>query len=581
VNSRTASAVVHERDRLRWLPAVRHYRRYERQWLARDVTAGITLVALLAPTGMAYAQASGLPPINGLYATIVPLLVYAIVGPSRVLVMGPDSSLAPLIAAAVATIATNPTEVVAVAGLLAIFVGVIGVVAGLARMGFLADLLSAPVRYGFLNGIALTIIVGQLPKAFGFSVDAETLLGRLRGFARHAIDGDTNGWALAIAAMSLAVIVVLHLIAPRVPAMLVAVAAAIALTLSFGLADKDVALVGQLAHGLPAVHFPQLSWERLTAMTGAAFGIAFVAFADTSVLARTYAIRRGEKVDANQELIALGLVNIAAGISQGFPVSGSQSRTPVAESAGARTQLTGIVAALALLAVILAAPGAFANLPQAALAAVMIGAAFRIVTVAPVVRLARARRSEFLLAVAAFLGVAVLGAIVGVIAAIALSLLNFMRKAWKPHTAELVRVDGLKGYHDSERHPEGRRVPGLLLYRFDAPLFFANARYFAQDVLDRINQSTAPVSVVIVTAAPITDVDATAAETVAELQRDLAALGISLRFAELKGHVRERMDAFGLVDLLGAQWFARTTGEAVRTYVAGAEVPWTDWEDRG
>ena len=214
------------------------------------------------------------------------------------------------------------------------------------------------------------------------------------------------------------------------------------------------------------------------------------------------------------------------------------------------------------------------------LAAVVVAAALRVFAVSPLVRLAGIRRSEFLLGVAAFLAVAVLGAIVGVVVAIALSLLNFMRKAWKPHTAELVRVDGLKGYHDNERHPEGRRIAGLLLYRFDAPLFFANARFFVEDVLARVDQSPTPIRVVLVTAEPITDIDSTAADAIAELVRDLAQRGAVLRFAELKGHVRERMQTYGLVELIGADKFARTTGEGVHAYVNAAGVDWVDWQDR-
>ena len=565
----------------RGLPIVDVLRTYERSWIVKDLTAGTVLVALLAPAGMAYAQASGLPPITGLYATIVPLLVYALVGPSRILVMGPDSSLAPLIAASVIPLSNgDPRRAVAIVGLLSVFVGVIGVLAGLSRFGFLAELLSAPVRYGYLNGIALTILVSQLPKAFGFSVDARTLLGTLRDMGRGIADGETNSWAVGLAVVALVVIVVLRRLTPRVPGVLAAVVGGIVVTLVFGLADHGVPLVGDLPSGFPSPRLPDLDWQSISRLTGAALGIAFVAFADTSVLARVYADKRGTRVYANQELVALGLVNVAAGLFQGMPVSGSQTRTPVAEAAGARTQLTGVAAAAILLAVVVAAPSTFRNLPQPVLAAVVVAAAIRIFAIVPLMRLVAIRRSEFLLGVAAFLSVAVLGAIVGVVVAIALSFLDFMRKAWKPHTAELVRVDGLKGYHDAERHPEGRRIAGLLLYRFDAPLFFANARFFVDDVLAHVDRSPTPIRVVLVTAEPITDVDTTAAEAITELVRDLAQRGAVLRVAALKGHVRERMQAYGLVDLIGADHFARTTGEGVHSYVSDTGIDWVDWEDR-
>lgn len=560
---------------------LRVVRTYERSWLVKDLTAGTVLVALLAPAGMAYAQASGLPPITGLYATVIPLLVYALVGPSRILVMGPDSSLAPLIAAAVIPLSDgDPGRAIVVAGVLSVFVGVIGVLAGLARFGFLAELLSTPVRYGYLNGIAVTILVSQLPKALGFSVDSGSLLDTVGRVANGIADGETNRWALGLAGAALAVIVGLRRFVPRIPGTLVAVIGGTIATMVFGLAEHGVNLVGDLPSGFPSPRLPDVSWQTIGTLSGGALGIAFVAFADTSVLARVYADKRGERVDANQELVALGLVNVAAGLFQGMPVSGSQSRTPVAEAAGARTQLTGVVAAAVLLGLIVGAPEVFRNLPQPVLAAIVVAAALRIFAIGPLVRLAAIRRSEFLLGVAALLAVAILGAIVGVVVAIALSLLNFMRKAWKPHTAELVRVDGLKGYHDVERHPDGRQVDGLLIYRFDAPLFFANARFFVEDVLARIDRSPTPIRVVLVTAEPITDVDSTAAEAIAELVRDLALQGAVLRFAELKGHVRERLESYGLVDLIGADHFARTTGEGVRAYVSDADVDWTDWEDR-
>jgi high affinity sulfate transporter 1 len=556
-------------------------RTYERRWLVNDVTAGLVLVALLVPAGMAYAQASGLPPISGLYATVVPLLVYAVVGPSRVLVMGPDSALAPLIAAVVLPLAgRDPGRAVALAGLLALLVGLIAVLAGLARFGFLAELLSAPVRYGYLNGIALTIVVSQLPHALGFSVHAETMLGTLRGVWDGIDDGRTDGRAIAIAVVALVVIVVLRRLTPVIPGVLIVVVGAIAATVLFGFKGDGLALVGDLPSGFPTPRLPELSWSMIGRVGGAAFGIAFVAFADTSVLARVYALKRGARVDSNQELVALGMVNVVTGLFQGFPVSGSQSRTPVAEAAGARTQLTGVVAAVALLVLLMAAPGAFRDLPEACLAAVVIAAAMRIVAITPVARLARVRRSEFLLSLAAFAMVAVLGAIVGVAAAVALSLFDFMRKAWKPHTTALVRVDGLKGYHDAERHPEGHHVPGLLLYRFDAPLFFANSRFFVEDLMQRIDSAPEPVRTVVVTAEPITDIDVTAADALKGLLADLEARGVELRFSELKGHVRERLLRYGFDGIDPQAHFARTTGEAVKSYVRDTGTEWVDWEDR-
>lgn len=564
----------------RWLPAVEQVRTYDRRWFWNDVTAGLVLVALLVPAGMAYAQASGLPPITGLYATAIPLLVYALFGPSRLLVVGPDSALSPLIAAVVIPLSHGDAgRAIALAGLLSLLVGGICMLAGLARFGFLAELLSTPVRYGYLNGIALTIVVSQLSRALGFSVHAETLFGTARDVWQGVVDGRTESAAVGVSVVSLVVVVLLRRVSPVLPGVLVVVVGGIAATVAFGLADQ-LALVGDLPAGFPTPRLPDLSWSAVGSIAGAAVGIAFVAFADTSVLARVYAMRGGQRVDSNQELVALGVVNAAAGLFQGFPISGSQSRTPVAEAAGAKTQLTGVVAATALLAVLVAAPSAFRNLPEATLAAVVIAAATRIFAVPQVIRLFAVRRSEFLLSIAAFAMVAVLGAIVGVAAAVGLSLLDFMRKAWLPHTTELVRVDGLKGYHDADRHPEGRRVPGLLLYRFDAPLFFANSRFFADDLLARVRHADAPVHTVVITAEPITDIDLTGAEVVQELLGRLQELGVELRFAEMKGHVREHLLRYGFDGPDPETHFARTTGEAVKTYVRDTGTDWVDWEDR-
>ncbi len=565
----------------RWVPGVGVLRSYDLATAGHDAFAAVVLMALLVPAGMGYAVAAGLPPITGLYATAAPLAVYALVGPSRILVLGPDSSLTPLIAATVVPMAAgDPDRAVALASALALLAGAICVVAGLARFGFITDLLSLPVRYGYLAGIALTVVASQLPALFGFSDDAHGFIGTVVGFARGVADGDTNPTALTLGSASLVVILLVHRFAPRVPGVLVAMIGSILAVVGLDLADRGLALVGELPRGLPGVGLPDVAIADIGPLLGAAVGIAVVSFADTSVLSRSFATRGRYEVDADQELVALGLANVGSAMCQGFSVSASASRTPVAESAGARTQLTGLFAAGMLAVLLVAAPGLFRNLPSTALAAVVIAAAVRIVEVGPIVRLARARRSEFVLAAVAFLAVVLTGPITGVGIAIGVSLLNFIRKAWRPHSTELVRVDGLKGYHDAERHPEGRRVPGLLLFRFDAPLFFANAGEFAEQIRTRIARAVVPVRWVVVTAEPITDIDATAAATLESLHRDLAADGIVLAFAELKGHVREQLDRFGLVRRVGPERFYRTVGEAVHAFVAAEGVDWVDWEDR-
>jgi high affinity sulfate transporter 1 len=569
------------REAGRWLPGLQTLRTYHRSWLPRDVVAGIVLTALLVPAGMGYAEASGLPAIYGLYATMVPL-IYALVGPSRILVLGPDSSLAPLIAAAILPLAAgNEAEAVALAGMLAVFSGALCVLAGLARFGFIAELLSKPVRYGYMNGIALTVLLSQLPKLFGFSTDAKGVVPEAQAFVRGVADGETNTLALVIGVACLLVILAFKRWRPHVPGVLVAVVGATVAVGVFGLAERyDLSVVGPLPKGLPSFQIPSVSFDHLRALVAGAVGIALVSFADTSVLSRTFAIRGGYRVNPNQELVALGAANVAAGFFQGFSVSSSSSRTPVAEAAGAKSQATGLVGALAIALMLLFFPNLVRNLPDSALAAVVISAAIGLIEAAGVRKLYRVHKTEFALSIACFLGVALLGVIEGIFIAIALSLLNFIRRAWRPHHAVLGRADDVKGYHDVTRYPDAKRIPGLVLFRWDAPLFFANAEEFADDVRQAIAFSPTPVRWVVVAAEPITDLDTTAADVVKELDGELAAEGIDLRFAEMKDPVKDRLKRYALYERFGDDHFYPTVGAAVGAYLDATGVTWTDWEDR-
>jgi high affinity sulfate transporter 1 len=566
----------------KWVPGVRTLRIYRRSWLPRDLVAGVVLTALLVPAGMGYAEASGLPAIYGLYATIVPLVVYAILGPSRILVLGPDSSLAPLIAAAILPLAAGaPEEAVALAGMLAILSGLLCVLAALARFGFITELLSKPVRYGYMNGIALTVLLSQLPKLFGFSIDAEGVIPEATAFIRGVADGETNTAALIIGLACLLVILGFKRWRPRIPGVLVAVVGATVAVGAFGLAQRyHLSVVGPLPKGLPSFQVPSVSASNLDALLAGAIGIALVSFADTSVLSRTFAIRGGYRVDPNQELVALGAANVVSGLFQGFSVSSSSSRTPVAEAAGAKTQVTGLVGALAIALMLLFFPNLVRNLPDSALAAVVISAAIGLIEVAGVRKLYRLRRTEFALSIACFLGVAVLGVIEGIFIAVGLALLDFIRRAWRPYDAVLGRVEGLKGYHDVARHPDAKRIPGLVLFRWDAPLFFANAEVFADRLRLAIASSPTPVRWVIVAAEPVTDLDTTAADVLQQLDEELAAEGVDLRFAEMKGPVKDRLKRYALFERFGADHFYPTIGTAVDAYVDEAGIKWVDWEDR-
>jgi high affinity sulfate transporter 1 len=539
---------------------------YRPGWLPKDLAAGAVLAALLVPAGMGYAEASGLPAIQGLYATVAALIAYAVIGPSRVLILGPDSSLVPIVAATVIPLADgDDARAVAVAAALAGLAGIFCLIAGFAHLGFVTDLLSMPIRVGYLNGIALTLFIGQLPKLFGFSANGENLPGQLAGFWQGIEDGMVNSSALLLGLAALATILLLARLAPRFPGILLAVAGTMAAVALFDLGDAGVALVGRLPSGLPAPSFPAIAAGDLPTLVGAALAIALITLADGSVLSRSLAARDNRRVDSDQELIALGSANLMSGLFAGMPVSASNTRTPVAQAAGAKSPLAGLTGALLVAALLLFAPNALATLPSAALAAVVISASFRLVELKALRTLARTRRSELAICLAATAGVAILGAIEGIGLALALAVLSFLWRSWRPHSAELVHVDGLEGFHDYDRHPEGRRIPGLVLFRFDASLFFANADLFRRQVLGLVEELP-EARWVVVTAEPITDVDSTAALMLAELHRELTGKGISLRFAELKGTVRDGLDRFGLVDQIGLENFYRTIDEAVTAF---------------
>lgn len=561
-------------------PTISRLDTYSPGELRDDVIAGLALSALLVPVGMGYAEAAGLPAIAGLYATIGALTAYFLVGPSRILVFGPDSALLPLVAAAVVPLAGGDAgRSIALAAALAIMVGVLCLGAAVARLGFVTDLLSRPIRIGYMNGIALTILVSQAPKLLGFSVDANDVVGGVVGLVQGIADGETVPLALGIGLASLAMILGLRRVSRRIPGVLVAVVAAGVAVYALGL-ESQLSVVGEVPRGLPAIGIPPVSWDDLITLFPTAVGIALIAYADTSVISHSFAARRGERVDPDHELAALGVVNVAAGLFGGFASSGSATRTPVAEAAGSKSQVTGLVGAGAILILLVVVPGLLAPVPASALAAVVVSAVLGLFDVGGLRNLWRLRRSELGLALVAFLTVTLFGALPGIAVAVGLSLLVFIRRAWRPHDAVLGRVDGYKGYHDTERHPEARLVPGLVLYRWDAPLFFANADLFREHVLDAVDHAPQPARWLAVASEPMTDIDTTAADMLEELITDLARLGVELHFAELKGHVKDRLQVYGIFERLGADHFHPTIGSAVKAYLAShPDVTWRDWED--
>jgi high affinity sulfate transporter 1 len=549
----------------RWVPGLEVIHRYEPTWLRHDIVAGLVMTTMLVPVGIAYAEASGVPGINGLYATIVPLLAYAVFGPSRILVLGPDSALAAVILAVVLPLSDgDPQKAVAAAGLMAIVSGVVCIAAGLARLGFITELLSKPIRYGYMNGIALTVMLSQMPKLFGFSVSGSGPVRQAIGIVEQVLAGSTNVVALAIGASALALILILKRW-PRVPGMLIAVTAATAIVGVFDLAG-ELSVLGPLPQGLPALSLPTVPFEQLTTVLMGSVAVALISFADTSVLSRTYAARLRSPVDPNQEMTGLGIANLATGFFQGMPISSSSSRTPVAEAAGARTQVTGVVGAVAIALLLILAPDLLQSLPQTVLAAVVIASAIGLVEVSDLRRIYRIQRWEFWLSMTCFAGVAVFGAIPGIALAIVIAVIEFLWDGWRPHSAVLGRVDQVKGYHDITRYPNARLIPGLVLFRWDAPLFFANAELFHERVRSAIARSPTPVKWLVVAAEPVTSIDVTSADAVCDLEEELRRAGIALYFAEMKDPVKDKLKRFGLYERFGEGTFFATIGEAVSTY---------------
>ncbi|HET9633867.1 MAG TPA: sulfate permease [Terrabacter sp.] len=558
------------------VPGLRLLKAYRREWLGKDILAGVVLTTLLVPQGMAYAELAGLPPITGLYTTIMCLLGYAAMGPSRILVLGPDSSLGPLIAATILPLVGSggdPARAVALASVLAILVAVIMTVAAVAKLGFIADLLSKPTMLGYMNGLALTILVGQLPKLFGFSVDADGLVGEVVGFVEGLANGEAVPAAAAVGLVGIALVLALQRWVPKVPAIMVMVVLSIVATTVFDLAARGVELVGVLPKGFPPLTVPEIQRGDIALLIGGALGIATISLADTISTASAFAARAGDEVHGNQEMVGIGVANLAAGLFQGFPVSTSGSRTAVAERSGAKTQLTGVVGALLIIVMIVLAPGLLRNLPQPALAAVVITASLSLADVPGTLRLWKQRKVEFLLSVAAFLGVALLGVLPGIAIAVALSILNVFRRAWLPYETVLGKVEGLEGYHDVHSYPEAMSLPGLVIYRFDAPLFFANAKTFRDEVRSLARSEPHP-RWIVVAAEPVTDVDTTASDVLFELDDELDHAGISLVFAELKDPVRRKIDQYGLSRQIEPRHFFPTIGAAVAAYQAETGAQW-------
>jgi high affinity sulfate transporter 1 len=548
-------------------PGIAAIRTYQPSWLRYDLVAGVVLAAILVPQGMAYAELAGLPAVTGLYTTVACLIGYAVFGPSRVLVLGPDSSVSPMILAAITPllVVDDPGTAIALAGMLALFVGVIEIALGLGRLGFVADLLSSEVQVGYLNGLAITIIVGQLPKLFGFSTDGDGFFDDVRAFV-EGLDA-THGTTLVLGLAVLATLLVMPRITRVVPAVLVAVVGATVVSALLDLSAHGVDTVGSLPQGIPTPSLPWTSLQDLGALALGALGITLVSLTDTIATASSFAARRGEPVDPDQEMVGMGAANLAAGVLQGFPVSTSGSRTAVAEQSGARSQLAGVVGAAVVAVMLIFLNDVLSDLPQAALAAVVIAAALSLLDLPALVRYWKVRRSALVLSLTASAGVIVFGVLQGILVAIALAVALFFHRSWWPHGAVLGEVSDMDGWHSVDDYPEAEQRPGVVVYRWEAALFFANAGAFKRQVLQLAAQPGT--RWIVVQCEAITDLDVTAAGMLESLDRELNERGIHLAFVELRTRLKELVLRYGLMDTLDRDHFYPSLDRAFAAIDAG------------
>ena len=547
-----------------WAPGLEQFGGYQRSWLRGDVVAGLTVAAYLVPQVMAYATVAGLPPVVGLWAALrLPLAVYAVLGSSRQLSPGPESTTALMTAAALAPLAVgDPGRYAALAAVLGLLVGAMCLLGGLVRLGFLADLLSRPVLVGYMTGVAIILIASQLGKLTGVAVKGEEFIALIRSFGSelHQVHWPT----VALSAAVLAALVLLAWWVPRAPGPLISMLAATAAVSVFSLDHSGIRVVGQIPGGLPAPGVTCIPLTDLAALLVPASGIAIVAFSDNVLTARTFAARKGQYIDANAELRALGVSNLGAGLVHGFPVSCSGSRTAVGDAVGSRTQLYSVVTLVVLVIVMLTARGMLAMFPTAALGALVVYAAARLVDVREFRRLARFRRSELILALATTAAVLGLGVLYGVLAAIGLSIADLLRRVARPHDSVLGFVPGVAGMHDIEDYPDANPVPGLLVYRYDAPLFFANAENFRTRAMAAVDDNPVPVQWFVLNAeANNVEVDLTALDAVDQLRMDLERRGIVFAMARVTWHLREALEAAGLLTKIGESRIFMTLPTAV------------------
>ncbi len=550
-----------------WAPGIANLREYDRSWLRGDVLAGITVAAYLIPQVMAYASVANLPPVTGLWASLVPMLLYALLGSSRQLSVGCESTTALMTATALAPlVAAGTQEYIEMAMVMALLVGVICLIAGLCRLGFLAELFSRPVLVGYMAGVAVIMIVGQLEKVSGVPVDGISVVDEVKSFFTNI--GNFHTPTLILSIIVLALLLIINKVAPKFPGPLTIVVAAAAVVALFDLDDEGIKVVGSIPAGLPTPTFPDFPIADMVHMLIPAAGIAVVAFTDNTLSARTFAARKGEYIDANAELRALGVCNLATGVTRGFPVSSSGSRTALGDAVGSRSQVYSLVMLVTVILFMFLGRGILENFPMAALGALVVYAALKLVDIPEFRRVAKFRRSELLLALSTTVSVLILGVLYGVMVAVALSIIDLVRRVARPHDSILGYVPGMAGMHDIDDYPTAEPVPGLVVYRYDAPMFFANSEDFRERALDAVAKSPTPVEWFVLNAEANLDPDLTAMDAMEQLRKELTGRGIVFAMARVKQDMYDDLLAAGFVDRLGQDKIFMTLPTAVEAFRA-------------
>lgn len=546
----------------RFAPGLAALGSYDPTWFRYDLAAGVSVAAVAVPIAIAYSQLAGVPPVYGLYASILPLVAYAVFGSSRQLIMAPDAATCAIVAAVVLPLAgADQARHVSLSMTLAMITGLFCIVAGLARLGFLTNFLARPILAGYLNGIAISIISGQLGKLCGFSLRPAGFFRTLMEFSSKL--GETHGLTLAVGLAVFAVLRVLKRLGPKIPAPLIAVALGIAAAKVLHLGERGVALLGAIPAGLPKPMIPDIGMGDLGPLAFGAAGLALISFNSAMVTARGFAVKNRYEIESNQEFIALGAADIGAGMLQGFAVSGADSRTAVNDSVGGKSQVTGLVTAGLIVLTLLFLTVPLASLPIAVLSAVLVNSAIGLFDLPGLVRLRRISHQEFRLSLITLLGVITAGVLPGVLVAVGVAMLQLLTKASHPHDAVLGRISGTDGYHDIKGHPEIKTIPGLVLFRFDSALLFFNSDHFKSRIRTVVEEARTGVRCLVLDAGTMPGIDSTGAACLGEVGTELAAQGIALAIAAANAPLRDMFDKTGLAQQIGPERFFPTLDSAV------------------